>query len=41
MDYKEIIIDLLGKVDNERFLRQLYTIVVRHIRRNGGVSDEL
>jgi hypothetical protein len=35
MDYKEIIIDLLGKVDNERFLRQLYTIIARHIQKRG------
>jgi hypothetical protein len=39
MDYKKIIIDLLERVEDERFLQQLYTIVIRHIRRNGGISD--
>lgn len=33
MDYKKEIIKLLGYVENEKFLRQLYTIIVKHVRK--------
>lgn len=33
MDYKTAIIEMLSRIDNERFLKQVYTIVAMHIRK--------
>jgi hypothetical protein len=35
MDYKELIIDMLKTIDDEKFLRQIWTIIHRHIKRAG------
>ena len=39
MDYKEKyrdeIIEMVQRIDNIKFLRQIYTIVVRYIRKTG------
>lgn len=34
-EYKKLIIDMVGRIDDERFLCQVYTIVIRYIRRAG------
>lgn len=31
--YKEKIIEMVEKINDEKFLKQIYTIIVRHIRR--------
>lgn len=36
MNYKKEIIRILEKIEDEKFLRQLYTIVVKHIKRTRG-----
>lgn len=33
MDYKKEIINLLEKIENEKFLKQLYTIIVVRVRK--------
>lgn len=33
MDYKRLIIEMLDMVESEKFLRQLYTIIIRHLKR--------
>lgn len=35
MDYKKLLVELVEKIDDsdERFLRQIYTILIRHLRR--------
>ena len=33
MDYKSEIIRLLEKIENEKFLKQIFTIIIRHTRR--------
>lgn len=33
MDYKKEIIRLLEDVESEKFLKQIYTIIVRHVRK--------
>ena len=33
MNYKKEIIKLLDYVESEKFLKQIYTIVVRHVRK--------
>ena len=33
MNYKNAIIKLLEYVESEKFLKQVYTIVVRHVRK--------
>lgn len=33
MDYKSEIIRLLEKIENEKFLKQLYTIIVVRVRK--------
>lgn len=35
MDYKKLIIDLLGKINDQDFLRKIYTIIIHHIRKMG------
>lgn len=35
MNYKEKIIEMVHIINDEKFLRQLYTIIIRHIRRTG------
>jgi hypothetical protein len=35
MDYKKLIIDMIQKINDEKFLRQIYTIIIRHIKRAG------
>lgn len=34
-DYKKLLVELVEKIDDsdERFLRQIYTILIRHLRR--------
>ena len=34
-EYKSLIIDMINKIDNEKFLQQIYTIVLKHVRRAG------
>ena len=34
-EYKSLIIDMINKIDNEKFLQQIYTIVLKHVRRTG------
>lgn len=33
MDYKKIIIEMVQQIDDEKFLKQLYTILIGHIRK--------
>lgn len=35
MNYKKLIIEMLKDISDEKFLRQVYTIIVRHVRRTG------
>jgi hypothetical protein len=35
MNYKELIVELLDKIEDEKFLRQIYTIIIRRIKRAG------
>lgn len=39
MSYKKIIIELIEKLEesDERFLKQLYTIIKKHIERKEGI----
>ena len=34
--YKELIIKLLDKIEDEQFLKEIYTLLVKHIKRAGG-----
>ena len=34
-DYKKYIIDYINKIDDVVFLRQIYTIIARHLRKEG------
>ena len=34
-EYKRLIIDMIEKIENERFLKQIYTIVLMQIRKAG------
>ncbi len=36
MEYKEKIIEMIENIEDIRFLRQIYTIVIRHIRKKAG-----
>ena len=31
--YKELIIEMIGKIENERFLKQIYTIILLETRK--------
>ena len=35
MDYKKEIIRMVERIENEKFLKQLYTIILNHMRRTG------
>ena len=34
--YKEWIIKLLSRINDEQFLKEIYTLLLKHIRRAGG-----
>lgn len=34
--YKEWIIKLLDKIEDEQFLKEIYTLLIKHIKRAGG-----
>lgn len=34
-EYRSLIIEMISKIENERFLQQIYTIVLKHVRRTG------
>ena len=34
-EYRNLIIDMINKIENERFLKQIYTIVLMQIRKAG------
>lgn len=34
-EYKTLIIDMIKKIEDERFLQQVYTIVLKYVRRAG------
>ena len=34
--YKELIIKLLDKIEDEQFLKEIYTLLVKHIKRARG-----
>lgn len=35
MEYKQKIIEIIEKMDDARFLQQLYTIIICHMKRAG------
>ena len=35
MDYKQKIISMIGQIESERFLRQIWTILNRHMKKGG------
>lgn len=36
LEYKEKIIEMIENIEDIRFLRQIYTIVIRHIKKKAG-----
>ena len=34
-EYRYLIIEMISKIENERFLQQIYTIVLKHMRKAG------
>ncbi len=34
-DYREVIVEMIRKICDERFLLQIYTIIKRHIEKEG------
>jgi hypothetical protein len=34
-DYRKLITEMVNKIEDERFLRQIYTLIVMHNRRAG------
>lgn len=34
-EYRCLIIEMISKIENERFLQQIYTIVLKHMRKAG------
>lgn len=34
-DYRNIIVDMVMQINNERFLKQIYSLIVLHIRKAG------
>ena len=35
MEYKKLIKELIDEIQDQKFLRKIYTIIIRHIRRGG------
>lgn len=33
MDYKKLITEMLNEIHDQKFLKQIYTIIIRHVRR--------
>lgn len=34
-EYKKLIIQMIEKINDEKFLKQIYTIIIRHTRKAG------
>ena len=34
-DYKSLIIEMVMRVENERFLKQIYSLIILHMRKAG------
>ena len=34
-EYRKLIIDMVNNIENEKFLKQIYTIILLHIRKTG------
>ena len=34
-EYKKLIIEMVEKINDEKFLKQIYTIIIRHTRKAG------